>query len=62
MTQANVDPVNDEIREARRHISARVGRDPARLVHYYIELQQQYTERLLLPSSGAKNSTGKSAA
>jgi len=47
MKQTDVDPVIDEIREARRRISARVDHSPARLVDYYIRLQEQYRERLV---------------
>lgn len=61
MTQIDVDPVIDEIRKARRRISARVGHDPARLVDYYIQLQKQYRERLLAVP-GPKDNKGKSAA
>lgn len=41
------DPVIDEIREVRHRISERFDHDPARLVAYYIELQEQYRERLI---------------
>ncbi|HYW05644.1 MAG TPA: hypothetical protein VE913_01740 [Longimicrobium sp.] len=37
----------EEVREARRRISARFDHDPARLVAYYLELQQQYQHRML---------------
>jgi hypothetical protein len=37
----------DEIRELRRRISARFDNDPARLVAYYIKLQEQYRDRLI---------------
>jgi hypothetical protein len=37
----------DEIRELRRRISARFDHDPARLVAYYVKLQEQYRERLI---------------
>ncbi len=47
MTQEHNDPVIDEIREVRRRISARCGHDPARLVAYYIELQQRHRDRLI---------------
>lgn len=40
------DPVIDEIREVRRRISERFGHDPARLVAYYMELQERYRDRL----------------
>lgn len=47
MNQAQSDPVIDEIREVRRRISARFDHDPARLVAYYMQLQEQHKGRLL---------------
>jgi hypothetical protein len=45
------DPVIDELREVRHRISERFDHDPARLVAYYMKLQEEYRERLLhLPS------------
>ena len=48
------EPVRDEseeviaeVRAARRRISARFGHDPYALVNYYIERQQQHTDRLI---------------
>jgi hypothetical protein len=41
------DPVIDEIRAVRHRISARFGHDPAQLVAYYLELQEQYRDRLI---------------
>lgn len=41
------DPVIDEIREVRHRISSRFDHDPKRLVAYYMELQRQYSDRLL---------------
>jgi hypothetical protein len=53
MGQELSDPVIDEIREVRHRISARVGHDPARLVAYYIGLQEQYQGRLVgAPEAG----------
>ena len=46
MKQSQSDPVIDEIREARRRISARFEHDPTRLVAHYMELQKQYQDRL----------------
>ena len=37
----------DEIRELRRRISARFDHDPARLVAYYMKLQEQFRDRLI---------------
>jgi hypothetical protein len=51
LSESAKDPVVDEVREVRRQISARFEHDPARLVAHYMELQQQYKERLLSPNS-----------
>jgi hypothetical protein len=47
MKQKKSDPAIDEIREVRHRISARFDHDPARLVAYYMELQEQYRDRLI---------------
>lgn len=47
MNQAQSDPVIDEIREVRHRISARFNHDPAQLVAYYNQLQEDYRDRLL---------------
>lgn len=47
MKQRDSDPVIDEVREVRHRISARFDHDPSRLVAYYMELQEQYKDRLL---------------
>jgi hypothetical protein len=47
MKQEPSDPVIDEIREVRQRISARFDHDPARLVAYYMELQQRHRDRLI---------------
>ncbi len=47
MTQDQSDPVIDEIREVRHRISARFNHDPARLVAYYMQLQERHRERLI---------------
>jgi hypothetical protein len=47
MKPTHSDPVVDEIREVRHRISERFGHDPARLVAYYVELQEQYRDRLI---------------
>ena len=47
MTQERSDPVIDEVREVRQRISARFGHDPARLVAYYMELQERHRDRLI---------------
>ncbi len=47
MTPEQSDPVVDEIREVRRRISARFDHDPARLVAYYMELQERHRDRLI---------------
>jgi hypothetical protein len=50
------DPVIDEIREARHLISERCARDPARLVAYYTEFQEQYRDRLIATAKTAEHS------
>jgi hypothetical protein len=47
MTNLPPDPVIDEIREVRRRISERCNNDPAKLVAYYMKLQEQYRDRLI---------------
>ena len=47
MKQNLNDPVIDEIRDVRHRISARFGHDPARLVSFYLEMQEQYQDRLI---------------
>jgi hypothetical protein len=42
------DPVIDEVREVRHRISARFRHDPALLVAYYMELQNQHRGRLIV--------------
>ena len=49
MTQERTDPVIDEVREVRQRISARFDHDPARLVAYYMELQERHRDRLIEP-------------
>jgi hypothetical protein len=44
------DPVVEEIREVRHRISERFDHDPARLVAYYMELQEQYRNLLIKPA------------
>lgn len=44
----------EEVREARRRVSERCGHDPARLVEYYMRLQERYKERLLEQASETK--------
>ena len=47
MSQERSDPVIDEVRQVRQRISARFGHDPARLVAYYMELQERHQDRLI---------------
>jgi hypothetical protein len=46
----NNDQPIEEVRELRRRISARFEHDPARLVAYYLKLQEQYRDRLIDPA------------
>ncbi|MFV2068963.1 MAG: hypothetical protein ACC645_18510 [Pirellulales bacterium] len=41
------DPVIDEIRDVRHRISERFDHDPARLVSYYMRVQERYRDRLI---------------
>jgi hypothetical protein len=41
------DPVIDEIREIRHRISASCDHDPAKLVAYLMQYQQQFRDRLI---------------
>ena len=41
------DPVIDEIREIRHRISASYDHDPAKLVAYLMQYQQQFRDRLI---------------
>lgn len=54
MPQTKADPVIEEVRQARHQISESVGHDPARLVEYYMKLQEQYRERLLPAAEAGK--------
>lgn len=57
------DPVIDEVREARRRISAQCGHDPKKLVDHYIALQKQYKDRLVdRPQVHDKRQKNESAA
>ncbi len=47
MKQSLSDPVIDEIREVRHRISARFEHDPTQLVAFYMEMQNQYQDRLI---------------
>lgn len=55
------DPVIDEIREVRHEISAQFDHDPVRLGAYYMELQEQYRDRLL-DAPKARPDSGRPAA
>jgi len=47
MKATKADPVIDEVCQLRRRISQRFDNDPAKLVAYYIQLQEKYRDRLL---------------
>lgn len=57
MNPTQNDPVIDEVREVRHLISERCGHDPARLVAYYMELQEKFRSRLLDTAKPAEKST-----
>lgn len=41
------DPVIARVRKARHRISERCGHDPAKLVEYYMKLQERHADRLI---------------
>ena len=47
MNPSTPDPVIDEIREVRHRISARHEHDPAKLVAYLMQFQEQFRDRLV---------------
>ncbi len=49
------DPVVDETREVRHRISVRFDHDPARLVAYFMKLQEQYRDRLVDTSKNSEH-------
>jgi hypothetical protein len=61
MSQQQIDPVIDEIREIRHRISVQVQHDPTKLVEYYMKLQEQYSDRLI-DTSQPPERAGQSAA
>lgn len=52
--EARVDAVIEEMRAARRRASQACGHDAARLVEYYMRLQERYEDRLLESDSEAE--------
>ena len=54
MKQNPSDPVIDEIREVRRGISARFAHDPTQMVAFYMEMQEQYQDRLIETTQSAE--------
>jgi hypothetical protein len=61
MKSTESDPVIDEIREVRHRISERFGHDPVKLVAHYMELQQQYQDRLIDAGKRAENNEQSAA-
>ena len=51
----------DEIRELRRRISARCDNDSARLVAYYVKLQEQYRDRLIVTAKTSEKTDRNNA-
>ena len=47
MNPTTPDPVIDEIREIRHRISASCDHDPAKLVAYLMQYQEQFRDRLI---------------
>ena len=61
MSQQQSDPAVDEIREVRHGSSARFDHDPARLVAYYMKLQEQYRDRLVDTSRAGEHADQSAA-
>jgi hypothetical protein len=61
MNEIRSDQPIDEIRELRYRISARFDHDPARLVAYYMKLQEQFRDRLI-DTAKTTEGTGQTAA
>ncbi len=61
MKETGTDTPIDELRELRHRISARFDHDPARLVAYYVKLQEQYQDRLI-DSAGTRDGKDHTAA
>jgi hypothetical protein len=55
------DVVITRVREVRHRISEQCGHDPQRLIAYYLELQQQFTEQLLVDNHTHTSETKHSA-
>lgn len=56
------DPLVDEVRAARKKISARFGHDPKRIGEYYRALQEQYRDRFVKQPRKTKPTVDESAA
>jgi hypothetical protein len=61
MNEIRSDQPIDEIRELRHRISERFDHDPARLVAYYMKLQEQFRDRLI-DTAKTTEGTGQTAA
>jgi hypothetical protein len=48
------DKTIEEIRRVRKEISAEFDHDPKKLIEHYIELQEQYKERLVKKQAAKK--------
>lgn len=55
------DPIIDEVRETRHAISERFGHDPAKLVAYYMQMQEHFRDRLVRRGTQATPEVGKMA-
>ena len=56
MKQRQSDPVINEVRDVRHRISVRFDHDPISLVTFYMEMQEQYQDRL---GETARDAEGK---
>ena len=58
MSKQPSDLVVDEIRETRHRISEQFDHDPTRLVAYYMQLQQKFSERLMTSAQSGEAKRG----
>jgi hypothetical protein len=57
----NSDPVIDEVRSARRKISASYGHDARKMIADHMIQQQRYADRLVMPGQARRKSSRRAA-
>jgi hypothetical protein len=51
------DPGLEHVRQVRHEISAELGHDPKRLVEHYETLQEEYSDRIVQPTTTVEAAT-----